>query len=590
MSLKETSIPDAIKDEIYSRVSSFFGASEFSKIRSAFVVVVGLGGVGSHCAHMLVRSGIPRIRLIDFDQVSLSSLNRHAVADLSDVGIPKVSAMKQKLNSIVPWCEVETYNEMFCEDQADKLLGGKPDMVIDCIDDVATKAQLIAYCIAHDLPVITSMGAGGKADPTKIRIGTLADCVKDPLASKMKWKLKKLHKIESEQVSCIFSVEKPSMTLLPLDEEQSSAPDEYGAVDNFRIRVMPVLGTSPAIFGQSLASYVLCKLTNYPLEPESTEAASKSFKHKMKQLLEANELRRYGTKEYVNLDDEDIEFIVRQVWGSRCAVTHNRLGCHFPFTLARWNESLPPTPDNIILVTQRELLLMERARDGDDTSKQRKSRKERKGKHRDATGREGKESDSTTAVKTFESESSLVVEKVEADSVEEEQKKRMRAERFSIPYKEKSQDTAAKKEGKEKLNKRNEMENKLKSEAVDPVSDASVVKENDRTTMSGQYLSDEVISRIESRLQWAGIVCSDKKKEVMTHHLTAEEEILKEQWTNEMDIENRVATSSKIINSSSESTSLPTFDSFRGAMICSVVGSICFGLGLIASKYFLKKQ
>ena len=101
--------------------------------------------------------------------------------------------------------------------------------------------------------------SGGKADPTKIRIGPLSDCVKDPLASKIKWKLKKFD-VDAEAVMTVFSVEKPQCRLLPLTEEQAAAPQDYGAVDYLRLRVMPVLGTSPAMFGQALASYVLTQI------------------------------------------------------------------------------------------------------------------------------------------------------------------------------------------------------------------------------------------------------------------------------------------------------------------------------------------
>lgn len=102
-------------------------------------------------------------------------------------------------------------------------------------------------------------GAGAKADPTKVRIGKLTDCVKDPLASKIKWKLKK-HGVDIEEITTVFSVEKPSCNLVPLSDEQKAAPQDYGAVDYFRLRIMPVLGTSPAIFGQSMAAYVACSL------------------------------------------------------------------------------------------------------------------------------------------------------------------------------------------------------------------------------------------------------------------------------------------------------------------------------------------
>lgn len=251
--------------------------------------VVGLGGVGSHCAHMLCRSGVGKLRIIDFDQVSLSSLNRHAAANLQDVGKSKAQVLKDKLLSIVPWCQIEAITEMFVMSQADILLQGKPDFVIDCIDDINTKAELIAYCKNHDLPVITSMGAGGKSDPTRIRIAPMSDCINDPLAQKMKWKLKK-HQISAENVLSVFSIEKQVVNLLPLDEEQKNAPQDFGVVDYLRLRVMPVLGTSPSIFGQALASYILCHLGGKPYEPEGCERMSKNLKHKLRQVFRNNEV------------------------------------------------------------------------------------------------------------------------------------------------------------------------------------------------------------------------------------------------------------------------------------------------------------
>lgn len=98
-----------------------------------------------------------------------------------------------------------------------------------------------------------------------------------------------------------------------------------------------------------------CSAIGKPFQPDSTEATSKNFKFKIKQLLEANEMRRFKTKEHVKVDEDDVEFIVRQVWGGRCAVTQERLGCHHPFTLARWHVERPPTPDNIVLILQKEL-------------------------------------------------------------------------------------------------------------------------------------------------------------------------------------------------------------------------------------------
>ena len=198
------------------------------------------------------------------------------------------------------------------------------------------------------------MDTGGKADPTRLRISALSDCTHDPLASKIKWKLKK-HDVMPEQVMSVFSVEQPIMELLPLEEEQKNAPQDYGVVDYLRLRVIPVLGTSPSIFGQAMASYVLCSMAGKLYEPESCERLSKTVKHKLRQVLESTEMRRFHvSREDMDLDDDDIEFIVQQVWHTRCAATGRKIGGHAPMVITRWHLDKPLSPYNLVLM-QRTL-------------------------------------------------------------------------------------------------------------------------------------------------------------------------------------------------------------------------------------------
>lgn len=354
-----------IQEEMYSRIHSFFGDESFAMIQNSCVIVVGLGGVGSHAAMMLVRSGIRRIRLIDFDRVTLSSLNRHSMATLDDVGKSKAAVLKERLLEVAPWCHIEAVEQMFKGSEADTLLDSTslassyPNLkenktfVLDCIDDVNTKAELIAYCCNSGISILTSMGAGAKADPTRMRIASLSECINDPLASKIKWKLKK-HKINPENVLSVFSIEKPNVELLPLDEEQSSNPQDYGTVDYLRLRVIPVLGTSPAIFGQSMACKVLCMLADKDFNGEVCERMSKSLKQKQKQALRAMEQKRgnYSIDEYLSIDDEDVEFVISQVWGNRCAITNKRFGGHDTLQLIRWRRDELPHPGNLVLISK----------------------------------------------------------------------------------------------------------------------------------------------------------------------------------------------------------------------------------------------
>jgi tRNA A37 threonylcarbamoyladenosine dehydratase len=155
-----------------------------------------------------VRSGIGKIRLIDFDQVTLSSLNvryiystkvheltqdtqRHSVATLNDVGTPKVIACQKQYEEIAPWVNVDAQVELFSLDDADRLLAGNPDWVLDCIDNIPTKVDLLAYCHKHNIKVFSAMGAGGKWDPTRVQISDISTTYEDPLARSVRIGLKK---------------------------------------------------------------------------------------------------------------------------------------------------------------------------------------------------------------------------------------------------------------------------------------------------------------------------------------------------------------------------------------------------------------
>jgi len=271
---------------------------------------------------------------IVFLQVSLSSLNRHAVATLANVGRPKSEVLACRLKESVPWCQVDARASMFTAEQAfdllgpctssrnPTLLGRKPDYVLDCIDDVNTKADLIAHCVKHGLKCITACAAGAKADPTRLHMGLLSDASRDPLAAKMRWKLKQAD-CSLEEVVAVYSSEQPRMKLLPLTDEQAAAPAEFGIADGFRTRVMPVLGTSPAIMGQAMAAMVLCSLAQQPFVPQPVATMSIKSRHKLAQHLKNRERKVFGNTGCV-ADAEDVHFVVSELWRAKCAATSER--------------------------------------------------------------------------------------------------------------------------------------------------------------------------------------------------------------------------------------------------------------------------
>jgi tRNA A37 threonylcarbamoyladenosine dehydratase len=226
------------------------------------VVVVGLGGVGSHTAHLLLRSGVRRLRLIDFDQVTLSSLNRHATASRLDVGTPKATALCAALLAIDGSADIDARVCLFCAEAAADLLCGEPALVVDAIDDIKTKAELQIHCVRAGIPVLSALGAGGKADCTRLLVAPLADVLGDPVAGGLFKYLKAAAEPGGEwwdaiehRLECVYSSEKQRVGLLPMPD--GAAASDLGSQPTFRARVLPVLPPVPAAFGAALASRAL---------------------------------------------------------------------------------------------------------------------------------------------------------------------------------------------------------------------------------------------------------------------------------------------------------------------------------------------
>lgn len=299
-------------------------------------MIVGLGGVGSHCASALARSGVSHIRLIDFDQVTLSSLNRHAVATLMDVGISKVSCVRKRLEAVVPWVAWECFNEMWQEDRAKKLLGpwgeGKgrnPDYVVDAIDNIDSKVALLRYCHRNGIRVVSSMGAGCKSDPTRIGVGDISASIEDPLSRATRRRLRA--EGISEGIPVVYSIEKAGpgkAELLPLPEEEflKGHADELSVLPDFRARILPVLGTMPAVFGYTIANFLILEITGYPHELTAGKGREKVYENVLSNLqgLEERLVRSHGRSALglkIPITKEDVGYLVEEVYRGKSVVS-----------------------------------------------------------------------------------------------------------------------------------------------------------------------------------------------------------------------------------------------------------------------------
>ncbi|GMI66117.1 hypothetical protein like AT5G37530 [Hibiscus trionum] len=355
-------LADEIVSEQLTRNIQFFGLDSQEKVTTSYVVVIGLGGVGSHAASMLMRSGVGKLLLVDFDQVSLSSLNRHAVATRADVGISKAECLKKHFSSIFPECQVDAKVLLYDVSSEEEILSGNPDFVLDCIDNIDTKVALLAACVRRGLKVLSATGAGARADPTRIRVADLRESTNDPLSRAVRHRLRKDHGIEGG-IPVVFSLEKPKAKLLPFrgPSGEEDNPSDYQIVPGFRVRIIPVLGTIPAIFGQVMASYVVTKLAGLDVQTEPVVNLDVDHYQTLLQRLIEHEESVYGTDMQIQVDVEEVRYIVKELWHGRSArelsakdVGRGMWRSVNELMLVRWDQARPASVSNLVLLKFKE--------------------------------------------------------------------------------------------------------------------------------------------------------------------------------------------------------------------------------------------
>lgn len=190
----------------HSRTAALIGTEGFFRLQKASVAVFGIGGVGGHLAEALARAGIGHIHLIDRDVVSLSNINRQAVALHSTVGQPKAEVMAARIRDINPDCDVTSSVCFYLPENAHEFDLASYDFVADCVDTVAAKIELAVRCEAIGTPLIAAMGAGNKLHPESFRISDISKTETDPLARIMRRELKKRG---VKKLLCVWSDEPP---------------------------------------------------------------------------------------------------------------------------------------------------------------------------------------------------------------------------------------------------------------------------------------------------------------------------------------------------------------------------------------------
>lgn len=198
----------------FDRAARLFTETGLGRLMGAHVVVFGMGGVGSFSAEALARSAVGKLTLVDFDEICITNVNRQLHALKGNVGRRKVDVMAERLRLIHPAGEVVPVARFYNEESSDELLSGPIDFVVDAIDNLTAKAHLIARCLARGLPLVSSMGAAARLDPTRVRSADLSETQRDPLARSLRKLLRQRHGLEIDAkrplgVTAVFSDEPP---------------------------------------------------------------------------------------------------------------------------------------------------------------------------------------------------------------------------------------------------------------------------------------------------------------------------------------------------------------------------------------------
>lgn len=202
------------------RTALLLGDKKLNTLRQANVLVVGLGGVGAYAAEMIARAGVGRMTIADADSVSESNINRQLIALHSTIGEQKADLMAARLRDINPEIELTVVNRFIKDDETDSLLDSdRFDYIVDAIDTLSPKLALIKGALDRNIPLVSSMGAGAKTDPTKMEIADIAKTHHCPLAHMLR---KRLHKIGIRKgFTAVFSPEPVREGAMILCEEQN---------------------------------------------------------------------------------------------------------------------------------------------------------------------------------------------------------------------------------------------------------------------------------------------------------------------------------------------------------------------------------
>lgn len=256
----------------FDRTARLLGDQGLARLAHSTVTVFGCGGVGSHAAEALVRSGVGRVFLVDFDRICVTNTNRQLHAMKGTLGKPKVNVMAERLAAINPDAQIVPRAAFYAANNADQLLCPEPDLVVDAIDNITAKMHLMVTCLRRNIRLVSSMGAAARVDPTRVRVVDLCETFNDPFAAAIRKALKRTYGLDASRPTGIHAVFSDELPIEPraLDYDDGGFRCVCPSGDNglhsceHRNRIEGSIAFVPAAFGLAAAATAVRLLVGTP--------------------------------------------------------------------------------------------------------------------------------------------------------------------------------------------------------------------------------------------------------------------------------------------------------------------------------------
>jgi len=257
----------------FDRAARLLGDDGIAKLGAATVTVFGVGGVGSFAAEALVRSGVGRVILVDYDRICVTNVNRQLHAMKGTLGKPKADVMAERLRLINPDAVIEARGEFYGAETSARMLVPEPDVVIDAIDNIAAKMHLIATCVREKLRCVSAMGAAARLDPTQVRVADLSETKVDPFARDLRRNLRRKHGLDCTRRVGVWAVYSEEPPLAPHELAYDDGvfrcvcPGGMNGVNDceHKNRVEGSIAFVPSVFGMTMASMAVKLIAGMPL-------------------------------------------------------------------------------------------------------------------------------------------------------------------------------------------------------------------------------------------------------------------------------------------------------------------------------------